>query len=97
LVARYGGEEFVVLLPGKTAADAARIAVALQKAILAGTADLPDTANLSGSSHACAPAAPTVSVGVAEWLAPEANLEPALSRADAGLYRAKSSGRNQVG
>jgi len=28
---------------------------------------------------------------------PEPNLEPALSRADAGLYRAKSSGRNQVG
>ncbi|WP_420224570.1 GGDEF domain-containing protein [Pigmentiphaga litoralis] len=96
LVARYGGEEFVMLLPGKTAADAACIAVQLQQAISTGTADLPALAGAAGqaSGNACTP---TVSVGVAEWLTPEPNLEPALNRADAGLYRAKSSGRNQVG
>lgn len=96
LVARYGGEEFVVLLPGKTAADAARIAVELQQAISAGTADLPSLVGTADPASG-ATCTPTVSVGVAEWLMPEPNLEPALSRADAGLYRAKSSGRNQVG
>jgi diguanylate cyclase (GGDEF)-like protein len=103
LVARYGGEEFVVLLPGKTAADAVHIAAQLQQAISAGTTDLAaqlEPADLPATGGACTPAlpvAPTVSVGVAEWLAPEPNLEPALNRADAGLYRAKSSGRNQIG
>lgn len=96
LVARYGGEEFVVLLPRKTAQDAARIAVQLQQAISAGTADLPSLVGAADPASG-ATCTPTVSVGVAEWLMPEPNLEPALNRADAGLYRAKSSGRNQVG
>jgi diguanylate cyclase (GGDEF)-like protein len=93
LVARYGGEEFVVLLPDRTIADARATAHQLQEAISHGTADV----EMPAGSHAGTRCVPTVSVGVAEWLPSEANLEPALSRADAGLYRAKMAGRNQVG
>lgn len=88
LVARYGGEEFVVVLPGLTGPEAFQVA---QK-LVAAVADcrIP---------HAHSSAAPvvTVSIGVAARV-PEPDTQPGslLENADATLYQAKHSGRNQA-
>lgn len=86
VVARFGGEEFAALLPDTDTDGAYRVAERIQAAI----SRQPGPDNATGITA-------TVSAGVAEWRATEANLEPALGRADAGLYRAKSAGRNQIG
>jgi len=87
LVARYGGEEFAVVLPGLTVPDAIKIAQTLREAVM--------NCAIRHPSNSAAPIV-TVSVGVAGWV-PEAGLEPAdlLADADAALYEAKHSGRNQ--
>jgi diguanylate cyclase (GGDEF)-like protein len=82
LAARYGGEEFVLLLPGTSTADAIVIAERIRK----GVGELV---------MAECPRPITVSLGVATWLKGETPQE-FLARADAGLYIAKSTGRNRV-
>ncbi len=88
LVARFGGEEFVVLLPGTSVADAARMAQRMQRAVV----DLL-------IPHAASSAAPgvTASFGVA-GLVPTPDNQPLdlVAAADAALYRAKEGGRNRV-
>ena len=82
LAARYGGEEFICLLPGTSAEDALTIAERIRKEI----------------EKITVPACPrqiTVSLGVANWVAGETP-EKFVARADAALYKAKSSGRNRV-
>jgi len=74
---RFGGEEFVVAIPGANLEQARRIAERLRKKV----AELRFDGELSGRNV-------TVTIGVAEVRAHEAELEPALERADAALYRA---------
>ncbi len=83
LVGRLGGEEFAVFLPGIEAAGGRVKAEALREAV-------------AGSPIQTAEAAffVTVSLGVAP-LGPERSLTETLAAADAALYAAKNSGRNQ--
>ena len=90
LAGRFGGEEFVMLLPQTRAVDALRIA----ERVRAHIAELP----LHASGEAGAERVPvTVSIGVAALDAgSRRELPELLAAADAALYRAKASGRNQV-
>jgi len=78
---RWGGEEFVVLCPDTGLSAAAVFAERLRKTITG--------MNFSVVNEI------TVSIGVAECL-PGETWEKWFQRADAALYRAKASGRNQV-
>jgi diguanylate cyclase (GGDEF)-like protein len=90
LAGRFGGEEFVMLLPQTRAVDALRIA----ERVRAHISRLP--------VHADGPAGQervpvTVSIGVAALDAgTRRELSELLAAADAALYRAKASGRDQV-
>jgi len=88
LAARYGGEEFVVLLPNTDAQGALQVARAIQLQVQALQLD-----------HVGSRVSPfvTLSMGVAS-LVPGADLSPELlvNAADAGLYEAKHTGRNQA-
>ena len=87
LAGRFGGEEFVMLLPQTRAVDALRIA----ERVRAHIARLPILA--SGGE----PVTVTVSIGVAALDAGSSReLTELLAAADAALYRAKASGRDQV-
>lgn len=83
--ARYGGEEFVLILPATMPIDAALVAIerirnAVQKY----------------SWESIAPGLSlTVSTGVTDFRTND-TLEELLGRADKALYKAKSSGRNQI-
>lgn len=82
-VARYGGEEFVLLMPCTALADGLEIVERVRVAVAA--------------THwgAIAPGLNTTfSAGVTD-VVPEDAVDDLLSRADAGLYEAKHSGRNR--
>jgi len=90
LAGRFGGEEFVVLLPRTRAVDALRIAERL-RAHIARLEIYADGAAGRESVRV------TVSVGVAALDAGTSReLPELLAAADAALYRAKDSGRDQV-
>jgi len=80
-VARWGGEEFAVIAPMTTEEGAASLAEKLR--------------SIMAATHLGPKEAVTASFGVAE-LGPDDTVETLLQRADAALYRAKQSGRNQV-
>jgi diguanylate cyclase (GGDEF)-like protein len=82
LIARYGGEEFCVLLRDIDEPEARRIAERLRACI----ADL--SIDVDGR-----PLRITTSIGLAKL---DGDLEAAMRKADAALYRAKAFGRNQV-
>lgn len=82
---RIGGEEFVAALPGATLADARRIAERVRARI----ADLR-FADLSPDLRV------TATIGLSEVGDAEAEIGPALSRADAAMYQGKRAGRNTV-
>lgn len=83
LVGRLGGEEFAIFLPNTGSMAAMAFAEALRCSIeLQHHAGIPATHPV------------TVSIGVAEGTGED--LERLLHVADAGLYTAKDSGRNQV-
>lgn len=84
VLGRMGGEEFTLLLPQTRGCDAALIAERLRAKLEASPVSL-GTAVISF----------TVSVGVAQWEAPE-TAEQLLGRADQAMYAAKQAGRNQV-
>jgi len=87
LAGRFGGEEFVMLLPQTRAPDAFKIADRVRAHI----ARLP-IATTGGERVPV-----TVSIGVAALDAGSSReLTELLAAADAALYRAKASGRNQV-
>ena len=87
LAGRFGGEEFVMLLPQTRAPDAFRIA----ERVRAHIARLPISA--PGGERISV----TVSIGVAALDAGSSReLTELLAAADAALYRAKASGRDQV-
>jgi diguanylate cyclase (GGDEF)-like protein len=87
LAGRFGGEEFVMLLPQTRAVDAFRIA----ERVRAHIARLP--IRTSGGERVSV----TVSIGVAALdIGSSRELTELLAAADAALYRAKASGRDQV-
>jgi diguanylate cyclase (GGDEF)-like protein len=88
VVARYGGEEFAVVLPATTLESAGVVAENIRLAVAALAIPHPD--NPCG----CV----TVSLGMSGIFPGEsASAEMLVSQADAGLYRAKSGGRNRIG
>jgi diguanylate cyclase (GGDEF)-like protein len=82
---RIGGEEFLVLLPGATEAQAARVAERLRSSISERPIEIDN-----GSI------AVTASLGVAVVQVSEEGWEEGFRRADQALYRAKAAGRDQV-
>ncbi len=85
LAARYGGEEFAVLLPGKTKAQAMKIAEKIRSNIEKSRFALR---RLEGKV--------TVSIGVAAFPAQGRTREEMVWSADKNLYTAKNKGRNRV-
>jgi diguanylate cyclase (GGDEF)-like protein len=106
LAGRFGGEEFVMLLPQTRAVDALRIAERIRAHIArmpvyadgaggGGTAGVGAAG--AGSDGAGERVTVTVSIGVAALDAgSRRELTELLAAADAALYRAKASGRDQV-
>jgi len=85
-VARYGGEEFVLILPDTEAESAFMVCDRLRARI----------ENLT-FNETPAPLRVTVSMGISTCPANgTASIEQLLNSADANLYKAKNSGRNQV-
>lgn len=86
LLGRLGGEEFSVLLPQTAVQEAGVIAARIRSTVETsparwGTQDIPVT----------------VSIGVAQWLAPDRESADALlARCDEAMYAAKHAGRNRV-
>ena len=90
LAGRFGGEEFTLLLPQTRAVDAIRIAERIRSGI-AGLSVIA-SGTIGGERVQV-----TVSIGVAALDAgAERNFSQLMAAADAALYRAKSSGRDQV-
>lgn len=86
IACRYGGEEFTIVLPETDAADARRRAQEILTAI--GSTTVQYMRQSLGPN--------TASIGVATFPEDGDHPERLLAVADAGLYRAKAAGRNQV-
>lgn len=85
IVGRYGGEEFILILPQKTAAEAARLAETIRAAVEARPFKLRrETRTI------------TMSFGVAQYPVDGVTRDELIQKADQRLYRAKRAGRNQV-
>jgi diguanylate cyclase (GGDEF)-like protein len=84
VLGRIGGEEFAILLP-QTSRDGAKTLAERLRTAIAGL-----TIDFAGRRIPI-----TISIGVAGGR--HADLTALLREADAGLYRAKEAGRNQVG
>jgi two-component system, cell cycle response regulator len=82
---RWGGEEFVVLLSGSDRDGGLLVAERIRNAV----------ASTRVEDEAGEPIPVTVSIGSAVYYAGE-GIESLLGRADAGMYLAKSAGRNRV-
>lgn len=84
MIGRLGGEEFLLVLPGASRQDLPavfkRLQAGLQAARIPG---MPADARL------------TFSMGCAS-LQPNEDIEPAIRRADEGVYRAKAQGRDRL-
>jgi diguanylate cyclase (GGDEF)-like protein len=86
ILGRLGGEEFAVLMPGTDGEAALGVAERLRQSIADRQLVLEPGVKV----------AITVSIGVATLDRGETSLGALLRRADAALYTAKESGRNQV-
>lgn len=90
-VGRFGGEEFLILLPDideEATHDAAeRIRIAIAKLHIVTTDKRGDPATIADR---------TTSIGVARYPRHGDTLDRLLQAADAAVYRAKESGRDQV-
>lgn len=89
LLGRFGGEEFAALLPGMDRAEAAQAAERLRAGV---------AAVVTPVEGAVVQVTVSLGVSVAEPdVASPPDLSELLAVADAGLYRAKGSGRDRVG
>jgi diguanylate cyclase (GGDEF)-like protein len=90
LAGRFGGEEFCIVLPHTRAVDAMRIAERIRSGIAGMSVIAPGA---TGGEWVQV----TVSIGVAALdTGTERKFPQLMAAADAALYRAKSSGRDQV-
>ena len=85
-IGRLGGEEFAMLLPETTLDHAEAAAERIRRAV----------EELALPLAAGGVLAMTVSIGVTRVVDGETNVDLALARADAALYRAKAAGRNRI-
>jgi diguanylate cyclase (GGDEF)-like protein len=85
LLGRYGGEEIVILLPETDRLGALRAAEHLREDV----ACLPFETEVGALEI-------TISLGVADMMEGELDLEMLIDRADEAMYAAKQAGRNQV-
>jgi diguanylate cyclase (GGDEF)-like protein len=85
LLGRYGGDEFILVLVGGDEADATTVGERLLKSIIS-----EPVQTHFGDVEV------TVSGGLAIVAAGELDLWGAIGRADAALFRAKTSGRNRI-
>ena len=83
---RLGGEEFLIISPGSNLFDSLQLAERVREHI--GTLVVP------GPTETIAV---TVSLGVTALNTGDSSIDTLMRRADAGLYKAKSEGRNRVG
>jgi diguanylate cyclase (GGDEF)-like protein len=89
LVARYGGEEFVALLPATPCSGALLLGEKMRLAV--------ERLGAPRGSHQPTGPVVTISIGAATVRASKGtNPTEIVAFADAALYRAKASGRNQV-
>ena len=88
VLCRMGGEEFAIMLPGDTVTAAKGIAERIRAAVAALTIPLTEDGEFFLKI--------TISIGVAGLEAGDGSLFDVLGRADKGLYRAKTMGRNRV-
>jgi diguanylate cyclase (GGDEF)-like protein len=88
ILARYGGEEFVVVLPEINKEQGRKVAEKLRSAIERNDFTGGETQPLGRI---------TISLGLAAFPEDADDVKELVDRADQGLYRAKESGRNQVG
>lgn len=86
LIGRWGGEEFLVMTPETALDGGSTLGERLRRAV----ADTPVILDTGERIHV------TISVGIAEYTAADADLASLLRRADMALYRAKANGRNRV-
>ncbi|HXY59862.1 MAG TPA: GGDEF domain-containing protein [Methylocystis sp.] len=86
IAARYGGDEFAIILPGASVAEAKLVAERMQS-LLEQKKWTVNNAAVSGLI--------TISVGVAS-LSPQESPETLFERADANLYKSKSSGKSRI-
>jgi diguanylate cyclase (GGDEF)-like protein len=84
IVGRFGGEEFSAILPGGL-----DVAFSVAERVRAAY-------DIAGEEIANMLVRSTVSIGAASAPATDAHIEALVGRADAALYKAKSSGRNRV-
>ncbi len=87
MVCRYGGEEFAVLLPNTSLSGALAVAESIRASVEEGRLVKSGTRESIGTV--------TVSLGAALYR-PGEDTDTLIARADAGLYRAKETGRNRV-
>jgi diguanylate cyclase (GGDEF)-like protein len=85
IAARFGGEEFAVLLPGIPAGDATWVAETIRSSV-----EVLPIHSPQGQINV------TVSIGLAAAPDHARTPEDLIAAADAALYHAKGSGRNQV-
>ena len=85
ILGRYGGEEIVLLLPETDRVGALRAAEHLRRDV----ADEPFDTEVG-------PLNITISLGVADSIDSELDLDELIDRADDAMYAAKQSGRNRV-
>jgi diguanylate cyclase (GGDEF)-like protein len=85
IAGRYGGEEFAVLLPDTDKHGGAMFAERLRAAV-----EALDVMH-EGESIRC-----TISLGVADMIAPMDDHKTLIERADQALYASKKNGRNRV-
>lgn len=87
IIARYGGEEFVILLPQTKIEDAQTVGDHLRTCLSTKRVRKRNSNETLGIV--------TISIGVAAYYNGEL-LDDFVARADAAMYKAKESGRNQV-
>jgi len=92
VLARWGGEEFAVLLPN---ADSEQAMVVAER-VRANVARILMPAHRLAEEVTDPTIRMTVSLGVASYGGPKDSVTAMLRRADASLYKSKSSGRNRV-